>query len=183
MFRQLSGDFLYYLSSRSDEGSREALEYLIDKNILSRKDVWKTKDDSLKVVGFAQIMDDLLSKSPKGSRIADLKVPGEMLSGNKCRKGTFRLPKLKGKENIILFFTEGCEVCMAEKAMAAELTENSAVKVLMVNVDEVLASNPALAEKLFSSFDLSTLPHIIVTDRKGTILRRYISLQNFSSSK
>lgn len=180
MFRQLSGDFLYYLSSRSDEGSREALEYLIDKNILSRSDVWKTKDDSLKVVGFAQIMDDLLSKSSKGSRIADLKVPGEMLSGKKCRKGTFRLPKLKGKENIILFFTEGCEVCKAEKAMAAELTENSAVKVLMVNVDEVLASDPAMAEKLFNTFDLSSLPHLIVTDRKGTILRRYISLKNFS---
>ena len=121
-----------------------------------------------------------MSKSPKGSRIADLKVPGEMLSGNKSRKGTFRLSKLKGKENVILFFTEGCEVCKAEKAMAVELTENSAVKVLMVNVDEVLASDPAMAEKLFNTFDLSSLPHLIVTDRKGTILRRYISLKNFS---
>ena len=183
MFRQLSGDFLYYLSSRSDEGSREALEYLIDKNILTRKDVWKTKDDSLKVIGFAQIMTDLLSKSPKGSCIADLKVPGEMLSGNKSRKGTFRLSKLKGKENVILFFTEGCEVCKAEKTMAAELAANSSVNVLMVNVDEILASDPALAEKLFNSFDLSTLPHLVLTGRKGTIFRRYISLQNFSSSK
>ena len=47
--------------------------------------------------------------------------------------------------------------------------------VLMVNVDQIMASDPELAEKLFDSFDLSSLPYIVMTDRKGIIQRRYLS--------
>jgi hypothetical protein len=47
----------------------------------------------------------------------------------------------------------------------------------MVNVDEVLHTDPSLASSLFDSFDLSALPYLVETDRKGTILRRYLSLQ------
>ena len=183
MFRQLSGDLLYYLSGRTDEGSREALDYLIDKNILSRSDVWRTKDDSLKVVGFAQIMNDLLSKSAVGSRIPDIKVPGELLYGKKHKDGYFRLRKLKGQEHLILFYTEGCEVCKAEKAMAAEMVRRGDVSVLLVNVDALVESDPALADRLFGSFDLSSLPHLILTGKDGIIQRRYMSLKNFSVSE
>ena len=44
-------------------------------------------------------------------------------------------------------------------------------------MDRIMADNPELAELLFESFDLSALPFIIQTDRKGVIERRYISLQ------
>ena len=47
----------------------------------------------------------------------------------------------------------------------------------MVNVDDVLRTDPSLASRLFDSFDLSSLPFLVETDRKGLILRRYISLQ------
>ena len=98
------------------------------------------------------------------------------------------LPKLKGERNIIIFYTEGCEICKAEKQAAREVlaqaqsTDKAVAKsarkinVLMVNVDRIMASQPDLAARLFDSFDLSTLPFIITTDRKGIIQHRYYSL-------
>lgn len=176
MFRQLSGDLLYYLATRSGEGVKEGLGYLVEKNILSRQDVWKTEDDSLKVIGFAQITDDLLSKSPKGSPVADITVEGEMITARNskiCRKN---LKKLRGSSNFIIFYTDGCEICRAEKeAVRRIIMQNRNTRAFLVNVDEVLASDPRLADKLFDNFDLSSLPYIIETDRKGVVLRRYVS--------
>lgn len=178
MFRQLTGDLLYYLSAQKGEAFKEGASYLINEKILSRGDIWRTQDDSLKVIGLAQFMDGLLDKTVPGSRIADLKVPAVQLKSGKDKAGVFRMTKLRGKRNIILFFAEGCHVCDAEKKAARELSENDRnVRVMMVNVDQIVASDPALASRFFDSFDLSTLPYIIETDRKGIILRRYISLQ------
>ena len=179
MFRQFLGDFLYYLAPKSGQEAKEGMKYLIDNYISGRNDIWKSKDDSLKVIGFAQIMDDLLSKALPGSRIPDLKVPGDLFrNGKKIKTGQFKLSKVRGDRNVIIFYTEGCNVCDAEKAAARKLVaESSLYRVLMVNVDRVVASDPALANRLFDSLDLSSLPFIIETDRKGIILRRYISLQ------
>ena len=69
MFRQMTGDLLYYLSSKREESFREGLDYLIDEYILSRPKVWRSEDDFLKVVGMARVMDDLLSKAAPGSGI------------------------------------------------------------------------------------------------------------------
>ena len=179
MCRQMAGDLLYYLAPKTGEDVKESMDRLIDEYILGRDDIWKSADDSVKVIGFAQIMDDLLSKSAPGSRIADIKVPGELLRhGKKIKSGTFNLRKVKGKNNIIIFYTEGCHICDAEKAAARKLVaEDPAYRVLMVNVDRIMESDPSKAEKLFDRFDLSTLPFILQTDRKGVIARRYISLQ------
>jgi hypothetical protein len=179
MFRQFLGDFLYYLAPKSGQEAKEGMKYLIDNYISGRNDIWKSKDDSLKVIGFAQIMDDLLSKALPGSRIPDLKVPGDLFrNGKKIKTGQFKLSKVRGDRNVIIFYTEGCNVCDAEKAAARKLVaESSLYRVLMVNVDRIVASDPALANRLFDSLDLSSLPFIIETDRKGMILRRYITLQ------
>ena len=56
------------------------------------------------------------------------------------------------------------------------VAEDRKVRILMVNVDDVLSSDPALASRMFDSFDLSVLPFIMQTDRKGHIVRRYMSL-------
>ena len=95
MCRQFLGDFLYYLAPKTGTGFREGTKYLIDNYILNRNDIWRSQDDSLKVIGFAQILDDLLSRSVPGSRIADLKVPGVLLRfGKKIKSGKFNLRKI-----------------------------------------------------------------------------------------
>ena len=176
MFRQMTGDLLYYLSTRSGEGIKEGLSYLIDTYISDNK-AWRSPDDSLKIVGFAGIMDDLLSKSKPGTKIADIKVPGLKVTrkGEKMYKKS--LKKLGAARNIIIFYTEGCNICEAEKRAARDLaSSNKNVAVLMVNVDEIMRTNPALASKLFDKFDLSSLPYIIETNSKGLIQRRYATV-------
>ena len=192
MFRQMAGDLLYYLSSRSGEGMKEGMNYLIDSYILSDNKVWKSQDDSLKVVGFARIMDDLLDKAATGTRITDLKVSGTLVTSKGEKQTSRKLSRIGGNRNIIIFYTEGCRICDAEKAAARRLVDAKAdigqtgsdsgrkhrkTRIFMVNVDEVLRTDPSLASRLFDSFDLSSLPFLVETDRKGVILRRYISLQ------
>lgn len=176
MCRQLLGDFLYYLAPKTGQAMKEGTKYLIDEYILGRNDIWNSADDTLKVVGFAEILDDLLSKSVPGSRIADLKVPGEYLTKGKVQFKAKKLRKLKGELNIVIFHTNGCNICAAE-IQAARANVSDKKNVFLVNVDDIFASDPALASRLFDQFDLSTLPHIIITNKKGYIIGRYISLQ------
>ena len=191
MFKQLAGDYLYYLAMRSGEGIKEGLWYHISKNILSRSDVWTSSDDSLKVVGFAQIMNDLLSKAAPGSRVPSVKVPAERHTSGKVKNVKVRLDRLKAEQNIVIFYTEGCEVCVEQKAAAMKMIADDSgpskksqrmggsragISVLMVNVDEIMRNNPDLSAKLMNAFDLSALPYIMITDAKGKVLRRYVSL-------
>ena len=188
MFRQLTGDLLYHLATNTGEGIKEGLSYLVDNKIFGQRKVWRSKDDSLKILGFAQIMRDLLDKARPGTRIADIRVPGELFTWNKEKSADISLSKLKGDTNIIIFYTEGCEICKAEKQAAREILVQAhssdktvaksarKIKVLMVNIDRLMADRPELAAHLFDNFDLSTLPFIITTDRKGTILHRYYTL-------
>lgn len=182
MFRQMIGDLLYYLSTRSGEGYKEGLDQLIDEKILSQDRIWRSSDDSLKVVGFAGIMDELLAKSRPGTRIKNLKVPGELLTHKGIRPVKQSLDKLRGDRNIIIFYTEGCNICDAQKQAARELVHadsagaSRGIKVFMINVDELLRINPSLAASLFDSFDLSSLPYVLETDRRGVIQRRYFLL-------
>lgn len=178
IYRQFVGDLLYYLAPRSEESYREGLSHLIDKHILAQDKVWKTEDDSLKVVGFAQIMEELLSKSEVGSLVADIKVKGELSTSRRTKTVTRNLRRLRGKENIIIFHTEGCNICAAEmKAASSIIKKKPQVKVFSINMDEAVALSPSLAARLFDAFDLTVLPYIIITDRKGMIVRRYVSLQ------
>lgn len=177
MFRQMMGDLLYYLPLRRGEGYKEGLDHLVDTYILSRPDVWRSHDDSLKVVEYAGMMDELLSKSEPGKMVKALKLPGVLLSSRKEKAGQFDLSRLGGRRNIIMFVTDGCRICAAEKEAARRLAgSDRKARVLIVDVDKVVAEYPASADRMFDDFDLSTLPFAVETDRKGRILRRYISL-------
>jgi hypothetical protein len=48
--------------------------------------------------------------------------------------------------------------------------------IFLVNVDDLLRTDPSLANRLFDTFDLSSLPFLLETDRRGIILRRYFLL-------
>ncbi len=177
MFRQLTGDMLYWVSNKSGEAFKEGADYLVDSKILSRPDIWKTADDSLKVIGLAQFMDGLLAKAEPGTKIAGLKVPALRLIASKAKEGKFRLNRLGGKRNIVIFYTFGCGNCDVEKLAAVTLSSKEKdTRIFMVDVDKLTASNPSLASRLFEAFDLSSLPFIIETDRKGIIQRRYMTL-------
>ena len=186
MFRQMTGDLLYYLSIRSGEGFKEGLTDLVKERILSQPKIWRTADDSMKVVGFAGIMNDLLSKAVTGSRITKLKVPGILITSKGEKQTSRRLSKLGGKRNIIIFYTEGCHICDSQKAAARELVAmkdgsqdsklSRKTRIFLVNVDDLLRTDPSLATRLFDTFDLSSLPFLLETDRHGTILRRYFLL-------
>lgn len=174
MFRQMAGDLLYWLVSKKGEEYKEGLDYLIDSHILPRSDVWSSSDDTLKVVSFAEMIDELLSRTAPGTVVPDLKISSTLVRGNRERQVKRSLRRIGGKRNLIIFYTEGCNVCDAEKAAARRLASEGKYNVCMVNVDEQL-SVPSVAAKLFDSFDLSSLPFIIETDRRGRIVGRYKS--------
>ncbi len=73
-FKHLEGDLLYWLTSRRDELSKEGAIPFINEYILSRPGIWNTQDDTLKVVGLARMMKDLLSRTPVGSRLPKAKA-------------------------------------------------------------------------------------------------------------
>ncbi len=171
-FKHLEGDLLYYLTNRREEAFKEGSLLFIDEYILSREDIWSTEDDRLQVVGMADMMKELLSRTPVGSKVPCVRIGGR------------NLRRLKGITNYIIFHTEGCSYCEAEIAMAdsiAALSLNAfsdGVKPIFVkvNVTEIEERNPRLWKRLFDTFDLSTLPMVIETDRRGRIVRRYTTL-------
>jgi hypothetical protein len=177
MFKQLAGDYLYYLAPKSKQAYRYGLNLHVDKYILGRPDIWNTADDSLKVVGFSQIMHDLITKTPIGEKVPAIKVKGTLLSRGKEKSKKMKFSKLKGFDNIIIFHTTGCPVCAAEIEEARALTAAyDWMEIFLVNVDEVMASSPSLATELFNAFDLSVLPHIVWTDENNIVRSCYVSL-------
>ena len=177
-YRQLIGDYLYYLATKTGEEFKEGLYEFIPRYILGRDDIWSSEDDRMKVVGFAEIMDDLLSKAAPRTTITDLKVNGIYIRNGKEKQCRKNLRKLRGLMNVVIFHSEGCHICEAEIAQARKLAESPKLNVFLVNVDKTISENPSLSMRLFDSFDLSALPFILMTDKKGHILARYITLQN-----
>ena len=157
-FKHLEGDLLYYLAGKRGEGFKEGTYSFIKEYILSRPDVWNNADDSLKVIGLASMMDGLLSKAPVGTRIPKTGIKG----WNKMRR----------KGGLFFFSTTGCPVCAAEQEAADSLH----LKYLKVDMTSLEKESPQTARQLLDFFDLSVLPHIIQTGRRGVIERRYVSL-------
>lgn len=181
-FKHLEGDLLYWLTSSRDEACKEGTLPFINEYILSRPGIWNTPDDTLKVVGLARMMKDLLSRTPVGSRLPSAK---DLVSENRSsvQNGVSATDwasvfdakawdRLRRKGGYIVFHTEGCPVCRDELAAADSL----GLRTLEINVDEIMALNPDLAKALLDTFDLSSMPFIIEVSRRGVIRRRYVSL-------
>jgi len=183
LFRQYVGDMLYYLNGRPGMEAKDALRYVADSLVLCRPDIWKTADDSLKVVGLASIASDLLARADIGDPVPDLRLSGVLLSSKHPslpgKVKAFSLRSLPGKLSYIVFYTEGCPNCEEEKAgIARFFAEGKAgddtrkARVLMVDLDRL--SEKERTEAL-DAFDLTNLPYVTLLDSHGIVLRRYLS--------
>lgn len=174
-FRQLTGDLLYYLSGKRGEAFRYGSDYVAGTMVLDRPDVWTSSDDSLKVVGLASMVRDLLAKAPVGSRLPALKVHGTMLSRKGRVSKVWKLSNL-GKGTYVLFHTGGCEVCRAEIEAAERLVGKDGFRILLIDMDQQYARDDSEMESLLDAFDLSVLPFELEVGRKGTVARKYTTL-------
>ena len=175
MFRQMAGDLMYWLGTRRGEGTKCGLEYLIDRYIAARPDLWKSPDDSLKIIQYADVLKDLLSRSAIGGRLPDIRVRGILRHRGKDREKELSLERLRN--TTVIFHSEGCQFCEAELAASDSLSRTgSKTRFFIVDVDLTLDSAPETAFDLFDAFDLTVMPYITVIDRKGIIRRKYISL-------
>ena len=134
------------------------------------------------------MMTDLYSKSEIGTEIANIRVPAQRLSSKRGSKVSsnqtnkisskrgrkINLSKLRGQRNIIIFYTSGCNDCKTEIEKAKEIISHK-TNVYLVNVDNIFSNDIELTETLFENLDLSSLPYIIETDRRGIIKGKYIT--------
>lgn len=181
-FKQIAGDFLYYLSSRREEVYRDASIPFVGKYIDSLPDVWNTPEDKAQVVSLGKLLVDLASRTPAGTMVPDITVHG-VLRQKPClfrkgtREGDFALPKLKGRPGYVVFYTGGCASCRETlAAVDALVAAKGSVKVLLVDMDALLTDYPDQARVLLDTFDLSAMPFVIELDRKGVVQHRYVQL-------
>ncbi len=188
--KQLLGDLLYYLASHSGEAYKESADHLVRSHILSENSIWTSEEDSLRIVSYARMLDDLFSRTRPGRKIAAVRVGGDLYrcgagrgkaSGCRARQRKVRLDRLHGDRNIILFHVEGCRNCARELDAAEESGRrggSSSYTLFTVNLSEVERENPALFRRLADAFDFTVTPFLIETDRNGIIVRRYFSLSD-----
>lgn len=182
LYKQMTGDLLYWLTGQRGEAFKCGTKEFIDRYILSRNDIWRTSDDTLKIVSLAQMLARLDSLCPAGKKLPDISVPAYVrIAGKKKNSDRLTFTRLCGLKNaIVIFYTEGCPVCKAEIAAAEAL--DTGQKIVLIDMDRIWNTDPALAEELMGKFDLSSLPFALMTDRKGRTSRKYISLAGNGST-
>lgn len=180
-FKQVEGDFLYFLSSQKTEVFRDAAIPFVEKYITRLPDVWTTPADKAQIVSLGRMLAELSGRTPAGSLVPDLTVPGVLrrkpcLLARGSRPGRYALRKLKGDPAYLVFYSPSCSSC---KEMLAEVdrmvAENRKVRVLLVDMDALLTDAPEEGAELLDTFDLSGLPMIVELDRAGVVKRRYLS--------
>ncbi len=193
LFKQMTGDLLYFLTSRKEARFKCASEAFIDGFILDRPDIWNTPDDSLQVVSLGAFVKELLNLCPLGEKLPAIEVPAEVLSrggkkaatqtdtdGVKSKTAVLRLDRLKSCA--IMFHTNGCPICAENIAAARELlrtgspvpdTDSVPKKIILIDMDEIWLDSGELPDKLMESFDLSSLPFIVCLDKQGRVAYKY----------
>lgn len=193
--KQLLADMLYYLSSRQDEVYRESCHYLITKYILpetvnadSGFDIWTTEEDSLYVLPYASLLNDLLSRAQVGTSVPKIRLKGTLYRLDRSmeakwsqgKNANVRLDRIGGERNILVFYSPGCGDCSdqivkinAIVSAAGHEKVDEDIRFFLVNVGEMEKNSPRTFRKAADSFDLSALPYLVETDSKGVVVRRY----------
>ncbi len=187
-YKETMGDILYYLLSVPDGKYREVAKYLADKYILSRSDVWDTSSDTLKIVGYARTMSDLISRAEPGKLVSDVSVVGIMAKGgvpssvlswrddNNSAAKKWKLRRLH-KDVYVMFFSENCSSCSAEvDAADAIMKSDKKSRFLFVR------ASATMSEDVLDAFDLSVLPFCVHIDKKGIVSERYVDLRRLGKN-
>nr|MCR5548978.1 peroxiredoxin family protein [Bacteroidales bacterium] len=129
--------------------------------------------DIKRVVRPAAVCTDLLDRAPAGWKLPRMKVRGGLLKDggpvDLSDVRTYRLRCLCGRPSYILFHSPGCSTCDAElEAVRSVFDAAPGARVLLVNPAEN-------GVELLDAFDLSVLPFALEADRRGTVVRKYIS--------
>lgn len=175
IFKEMTGDFLYYLASRRDGVAKRVEDLLIDSDILGRPDVWRTADDSVKVIGFARLEKEFLGRTPEGRKLPKIKVLSELRTASRPEGVTrkWRIDRLGAECNYILFYSPDCANCREYLEKSGSMAGKDA-GVLLVNMDRQNSEDRKTFEKLMDTFDLTVLPFMISTDKKGRVMEKYI---------
>ena len=180
-YKQTFGDLLYYLFSQRTEVYRDASVPFIQKYI-EQPEIWNTEADKAQITSLGELMVSLASRTPAGSLVPDLTVPGTLrrkpgLFRKGVKEGEFKLRKLKGNPSYLIFYTGGCSACQELLAAVDDIVaKDRKAKVLLVDMDALFNDQPAKANELLDSFDLSVLPFVLQLDRKGVVQHRYVQL-------
>ena len=180
-FKQLEGDLLYFLSRQREEVYKDAIPLFVER-FIRVPEIWDTENDRLQVVSLADMLCDLVSRTPVGSQVPDLafhatlrKKPCLFSSGSKT--DVFGLRSLKGRPAYVVFYSQSCPTCQDMLSRIDALVEgNRRARVLLVNMDELNSTYPDEARQALDSFDLQALPFILELDRKGNVVHRYVQL-------
>ena len=181
-FKQLFGDFLYYLSSQKTAAYRDAAIPFVGKYITGLPDIWRTPEDQSRVVSLGEMLSELAARTPVGSVVPALDVRGELrrrpgLFRPRSRSGIYSLPALKGKPGYLVFYSGGCPACQGIREAADRvLSARKKAKVLLVDIDELMNEHEDEAIELLDRFDLSGMPFVLELDAQGTVLRKYVDL-------
>jgi|GEM_PF-1488438 len=132
--------------------------------------------EALKRMLMAATVDaELHARVPEGSVIPDISVPATMVrSGRADSSGIFNLRQKRfcGR-TYIMFHTPYCHRCEEQtEGLKASLRRRD--RAIMVNLDDVSRTDEAILKELLDTFDLTVLPHIICTDRRGRVLSKYL---------
>ena len=180
-FKQVMGDFLYYLYGKKTEVYRSAVEPFVRKYIL-RPEIWTSAEDQAQVVSLGEMLLELVSRTPVGEPVPDLKVHGTLrrkacLFTRGSRSGAFSLRALKGDPAYLVFYTGSCSSCRETlAAVDALVARNRKARVLLVDMDALMSEYPEDGMALLDAFDLSALPMVIALDKEGVVQHKYLAL-------
>ena len=134
-----------------------------DGTILGRR---LTTDALRQMIQLSVIEEELYNKSPIGSKVPKVKVPGIMVKGDKVKEGVFRLRKA----DYVMFYSPTCAHCQEEISHCADYPG----KKLLIDMDSLGEKDIDLLYQLLETFDLSQLPHIISL-KKGRVTGKYLT--------
>ena len=111
----------------------------------------------------------------KFSRLRQLIEFAHRVTGNRVERDLFVFEIHCGKDHRIVFYSPTCEHCRELlAALDAFRAAHPGTRILLVDMDAFMAQDPDAAEAVLQALDLSTLPMIFRTGRRGRVKDKYL---------